>query len=519
MNRLRPLLFLLVTAAAAVAAVAADPASAPTARITIDVDDVIAPVDPRIYGVFMEPIGFNRPDMQFNTLYGPLYNPDAPDADAHGWRTGMLDAARELQLTQMRWPGGNFLGSYDWRDGIGPRADRPKRLELAWGVVEPNLVGTDEWVQLNALLGTDNVVAINMGTGSIDDARYWVEYCNAPVGTYWADKRAAYGHPEPFGIKTWCLGNEVDGEGWIIGYKNAEDYVKFARVVSRAMTRSSPGTKLTFVANGSSNYKDTLAWIDWNWTIIKGLHDVADFISLHRYWDNSDDYYTFVGERAVDLQEKIDITVGQIKAVSTTEKKPPMHISFDEWAPPFRGGHLSTLALAQYFNAFIRNADYVKMANYTLLTSILARDPATDATYKTPAFYAFKAFSTRAHGVALRTPVSCDTFGVDDYYTAIPYLDVSSVYDAAKGQVVISVVNRHKDDAIATAITSVAGTFAPTATVTAITSDDTDNRPYTYADRASYLPAVSSLATDGTTIRATFPAHSFTQLIVGVTRN
>ena len=108
------------------------------ATIKIDIDNVIDAVDPRIYGVFMEPIGFNRPEMKFNTLYGPLYDPASPLADEHGFRTDMLDAARELQITQMRWPGGNFVGSYDWRDGIGPKEKRPRRMELAWGVVESN---------------------------------------------------------------------------------------------------------------------------------------------------------------------------------------------------------------------------------------------------------------------------------------------------------------------------------------------------------------------------------------------
>jgi alpha-N-arabinofuranosidase len=493
-------------------------AFAGTARITFDTGDVIDRIDPRIYGVFMEPIGFNRADLKFNTLYGPLYDPGSPLSDENGWRTDMLDAARELKITNMRWPGGNFLGSYDWRDGIGPKDKRPKRMELAWGVVESNQVGTDEWIQLNKLIGSENVICINMGTGTIDDARYWVEYCNAPVGTYWADQRAANGHPEPYGIKYWCLGNEVDGEPWIIGYKNAEDYVKFARVASRAMARSSPGTKIEFIANGSSNYKDTLAWIDWNWTIIKELHDIAPYISLHRYWDNSDDYYTFVGERAVDLQEKIDITVGQIKAVSTTTKKPPMFISLDEWAPPFRGGHLSTLAVAQFFNAFIRNADYIKMANYTLLTSLLSRDPQTGATYKSPNFHAFKLFSTRCNGESLRTSVVCDTFRVDDYYTAIPYLDVSVVHDAEAHQVIINVVNRHKDDAIAADIASVAGTFNGTATVTQILSDDITNKPYTYEARDTYEPKVSEVAATGATLHYSFPAHSFTQIVVTLER-
>lgn len=368
------------------------------ATIKVDIDHVIDQVDPRIYGIFMEPIGFNRADLKFNTLYGPVYDPESPLSDENGFRKDIIEAARELQITNMRWPGGNFTASYDWHDGIGPKEGRPRRMELAWGVVENNQVGTDEWVQLNKAIGSENVVCINMGTGSIMDAAGWVEYCNAPVGTFWADKRAENGHPEPYGIKLWCLGNEVDGAPWIIGYKNAEDYIKFAIEAAKAMRRSSPGTKLEFVANGSSNYKDNIDWVEWNWKVIKALHGIAGFISLHRYWDRSDDYYTFVGQRGMDLEEKIEITAGQLKAVADVAKKPPMHISFDEWAPPPRTGHLSTLAIAQFFNAFIRHAYVVKMANFTLLTSILGRDPKTDATYQSPVFNTFKMFSTRCRG-------------------------------------------------------------------------------------------------------------------------
>jgi alpha-N-arabinofuranosidase len=491
-------------------------ASAQTATIHFDVDAVVDTVDPRIYGIFMEPIGFNRPEMKFHTLYGPLYDPASPLADEHGFRRDMLEAARELQLTQMRWPGGNFVAAYDWRDGIGPKDKRPRRVDPAWGVVESNQVGTDEWVLLNQLIGMENVVCINMGTGTLDDARFWVEYCNAPVGTFWADKRAEFGHPEPYGIKYWCLGNEVDGAPWIMGHKNAEDYVKFAVEAAKIMRATSPGTKLEFIANGSSNYKDTLDWVEWNWTVIKGLYGIADYISMHRYWDNSDDYYTFVGQRAVDLQEKIDITAGQIRALSAVQKKKPMHISFDEWAPPFRGGHLSTLAMAQFFNAFIRNADTVKMANYTLLTSILGRDPKTDATYKSPLFHTFKLFSTRCRGSALGVTVHCGTFRTSEFYTAIPYLDVSAVYDAAARRVVINVVNRHKDEAITADIRSITGTFGPTATLSQIASDDISNAPYTYEARDTYAPRVEELKTGGATMRYAFPAHSFTQIVVGV---
>jgi alpha-N-arabinofuranosidase len=493
-------------------------AAARTATIKIDLDHAIDTVDPRIYGVFMEPIGFNRPEMKFHTLYGPLYDPKSPLADKNGFRTDLLDAARELQLTQMRWPGGNFTSSYDWRDGIGPKDKRPKRMELAWGVVEPNQVGTDEWAQLNKEIGTENVVCVNGGTGTITDAYEWVEYCNAPAGSFWADKRAEYGHPEPYAIKLWCLGNEVDGAPWIIAHKDAEDYIKWAVEAAKAMRRASPGTKLEFIANGSSNYKDNLDWVEWNWKVIKALFGTADYISIHRYWDNSDDYYVLLGQRAMDLAEKIEITAGQIKAVSAVQKKKPMYISVDEWAPPFRGGHLSTLALAEYFNAFIRHADSVKMANYTLLTSLLARDPKTDATYKSPLFYTFKMFSTRCRGTALAPTVTCDTFRTSDYYTKIPYLDVSSVYDEQAKQVIINVVNRHKDEAIATDIQSVVGVFAGAATVSLVISDDISNKPYTYEARDTYPPKTEQVAASGPTLHYVFPAHSFTQIIVGLDR-
>jgi len=486
------------------------------AAITIDVDHVIDAVDPRIYGVFMEPIGIHRGGRNFHTLYGPVYDPKSPLADAFGFRRDMIEAARELQITQMRWPGGNFTAAYDWRDGIGPKDGRPKRFDPAWGVVESNQVGTDEWVELNQEIGSENVACINAGTGTLDLARTWVEYCNAPAGSYWADRRVADGHPEPYGIKYWDLGNEVDGAPWIMGHKTAEDYVKFAVEAAKLMSHSSPDTKLHFIACGSSWYQDNLDWVNWNWTVIQGLYGIADYLSIHRYWGDAKDYYVFLGQHDVDLERAIDITAGQLKAIADVRKGPPMYLSVDEWAPPFTGGYLSTLAVAEYFNAFIRRADVVKMTNYTLLTSLLGRDPQTDQTYKTPLFYAFKLFSTHCRGAALETLVDCDTFTTSEHYKNIPYLDVSSVYNREAKQLVINVVNRHRDDAIATDIRSVAGTFAGPATVSQIVAADVENKPYTYEARDSYAPQTEQVPAAGATLHYVFPARSFTQIVVDV---
>lgn len=489
---------------------------AQTATIKIDVDRVIDKIDPRIYGVFMEPIGFNRGGVSGNTLYGPVYDPESPLANEDGFRTDYIEAARELQITNMRWPGGNFTAGYNWRDGIGPKDQRLRRPELAWGVVESNQVGTDEWVQLNKAIDSENVICINGGTGTLDDARYWVEYCNSPTGTYWADKRAEYGHPEPYHVKYWCLGNEVDGSPWILGYKNAEDYCKFAIEAAKVMRRTSRDVE--FIACGSSYYQNNMDWVEWNWKVINELHGVAAYLSLHRYWELDDDYYVFMGERAMDLEEKIAIPAAQLRAVAAIRHDEPMYISFDEWAPHGRG-HLSTLAMAQYFNAFIRHADMVKMANFTLLTSILDRDRATNRTFKSPLFYTFKMFSTRCRGDSLDVFVDCDTFGAGEHYQNIPYLDVSSVYVEDSNELIINVVNRQRDEAIETEIVSHSGSFTGMATayrIQTLAESGNLNTPYTYADRDTYEPAVEEIAVSGSTIHHRFPPHSFTQIMVGL---
>ena len=164
---------------------------AQTAKIKFDIDRKIGDIDPKIYGVFMEPINFNGkrmglPDsITYSTLYGTLYDPKSPLADGNGFRKDYIEAMKELKITNMRWPGGNFLMAYDWKDGIGPKDQRPKRINLAWGGLETNQVGTDEWFALNKAIGSEDILCVNLGLGSILDACYWLEYCNHKKGTYY----------------------------------------------------------------------------------------------------------------------------------------------------------------------------------------------------------------------------------------------------------------------------------------------------------------------------------------------
>jgi alpha-N-arabinofuranosidase len=490
---------------------------AQTAKIKIDVDRTIGEVDPKIYGVFMEPIHFSRPrpgqegPFSGNTLYGPLYNPDSPLADENGFNKVYIEAARELGITNMRWPGGNYTAGYNWQDGIGPKETRPVRKDLAWGGIENNHVGTDEWIELNKSMGSENVICINLGTGTVDDARYWVEYCNCEPGTYYADLRKEYGNEKPFDVKYWCLGNEVDGEPWIIGYKNAEDYCKIAKAAARVMRNTDNSIKL--VACGSSYYEDSGKWVDWNWKIINELRDFADYISIHRYWDRSDDYYVYVGQRAIDLDEKISMVASQIEAVRIRYRlDKPIYLSVDEYGA-FRGGFLPILATAQYFNEFIRHADVVKMANYTLFTALLSFDK-DKGLYKTPLFYTFKLFSNNCRGNSVDVFTDCDSYDTDECKN-IPYLDVTSVFDYATDTLFINVVNRHKDEPIEAEILSTSGAFSGKAVASIVNRQDIYEN-FTFDKQEEYIPATDELPVEGKKMTYSFPAHSFVQIKVKI---
>ncbi len=219
----------------------------------------------KIYGVFMEPIR--------NSL-DPLYNPGSSLADENGVMKNYIKASKELKITQMRWPGGNYVSGYNWKDDIGPKDQRPVRKELAWGVLDKNQVGTDEWIKISRSLGVENVICINLGTGTLDDARYWVEYCNGEKGTYYSDLRVRYGNEQPFNVKYWGLGNEIDGS-WQMGHKNAEDYSKYAKEAAKLMKLTEKNISL--IASGPSAFSfDNADWMKWLnqfiWLLMNGHH-------------------------------------------------------------------------------------------------------------------------------------------------------------------------------------------------------------------------------------------------------
>ena len=354
-------------------------AEAPQARIKIDTERVIGEVNPHLFGNFAEHLG--------RCIYGGIYEEGSPLSDADGYRKDVMEATRELGVTLLRWPGGNFVSGYHWKDGIGPREARPVRPEGAWGSLESNRFGTDEFLRYCERVGVEPYVSINAGLGTVDEAREWVEYCNESRDTFWAAQRRKNGREKPWGVKYWGLGNEIDGP-WQLGHKNAEDYVKFAAEAAKAMRRVDGSIKL--IASGSSNFGPTADWIGWNRAILERLRSDIDYISLHTYIGNPQNHFENFLAASEDIDHRIEVVDGLIKTAQSGQRNPrPIHIAYDEWNVWYRargGGEFATgatgleekynfedaLAMGMFLNSFIRHANVVKMANLAQLVNVIA---------------------------------------------------------------------------------------------------------------------------------------------------
>jgi len=487
------------------------------ALIKVDLDRTISAIDPNIYGSFLEPLSRgDRPDI----VYGPLYDPASPHSDENGFRKEYLHQIKDLKVSAVRWPGGNFVSGYNWQDGIGPKAQRPVTLDLSRTRKESNQMGTDEYAAFCRLVGAENFICINAGTGTIEEAARWVEYCNAPAGTRYADLRAKNGHPEPYKVKYWALGNEPDGP-WQLGHKNKEDYAKFAIEAAKMMRAVDENIKL--VVAGASNYplvtkrydpKD--GWTDWNDYVLDQTAGYVDYISLHRYVFQvlrAIEKPAFADEMSLGLEINriIEVTRGQIqKAMVKSETDRPISISFDEYGA--RGNNLAgPLLLAQHLNAFIRHADIVKMANLTFLTSLTGITP--EGGYKSSLYYPFYLYSNHCRGTALDVYTRCGSYS-NKVFKDIPYLDVTAVLNESSGTVVVNVVNRSETEAIAANLELQSGTFTGKAQAHLINADSLDATNTATAEKVRI--ATSEFAFTGNRINHTFPAHSFTQLEIAL---
>ena len=372
-------------------------------------------------------------------------------------------------------------------------------------------MGTDEYVKLCQLIGAENFICINAGLGTLDQARHWVEYCNYPKGTYYSDLRRGYGNEEPFGVTYWALGNEIDGP-WQTGQKNAEDYCKFALEAAKIMRLVDRNIK--FIASGASNYRPGIDWIEWNDYILQHMVGNIDYLSVHRYAREAlggDRSFSATMSLGLDIDQKIDIVEALIKkAMAQSGSNRPVYISFDEYSG---GGNNLTgsLVLAQHLNSFIRHADFVKMANITMLSSLVGNSP--DGDFKNALYLAFFLYSNNAHGTSLDVYSDSETYS-NNIFNSIPYLDVTAIMNDAAKTLVVNVVNRHETNTLNCDIVLQSGEFSGIAAVKELNGDSVTST--NTKTRQGITISNKEIQFQGNRISYSFPAHSLTQMLIPV---
>jgi len=429
------------------------------ARVTIDSVLGGQPVDDRLFGGFIEHLG--------RAVYGGIHEPGHPTADGDGFRGDVLDLVRELKPSIVRYPGGNFVSSYRWEDGVGPVGQRPKRLDLAWGSLEPNTVGVNEFARWARKAGAAVMMAVNLGTRGLEEAVDLVEYCNHPAGSYWSDLRRTHGAAEPHGFRVWCLGNEMDGI-WQVGQKSAEEYARLARETAKALKLYDSSLELAVCG---SSHPGLPTFPRWDETVLAECGRYIDLISLHYYarkW--KDDAASFMAEPA--RFERFIRTVERLAdaEAARTGRKNKIGLSLDEWNvwyhadaadkrdPPWTVGPAlledvytleDALVVGSMLIVLLRHAASVRIACLAQLVNVIApimTAPGGPA-WRQTTFYPFLHASLYGRGEALATAIESPGYETQDA-GPVNWLDAVAVARPDESEVALFAVNRHPAEPI-----------------------------------------------------------------------
>ncbi|MET0933997.1 MAG: alpha-N-arabinofuranosidase [Mycetocola sp.] len=434
------------------------------ARITLTRDATVDDVPRRLFGSFVEHMG--------RCVYTGIFEPGHPAADESGFRTDVLDLVRELGPTVVRYPGGNFVSGYAWEDGIGPVGSRPRRLDGAWHSLETNAFGLHEFMDWSRLAGVEAMLTLNLGTRGIDAARSLVEYANHPGGTFLSDLRRKNGAEQPFDIRLWCLGNELDGP-WQIGHKTAKEYGRLARETAKAMRAVDPTIEL--VAVGSSN-SGMATFGQWEHTVLSHAYEEVDYISLHAYYQEDDgDAASFLA-CALDVDQFIESVVATADAVRARGRHTKrIHLSFDEWNVWYQRGRdtddqisrvrksgwrqhprliedeytmTDAVVVGTLLNSLLRHGDRVRIANQAQLVNVIApiRTEENGPAWRQAIFWPFARMAALARGRILLVRVASDRMATARFGDA-DIVDASATWDEEASRVALFLANRHLDEA------------------------------------------------------------------------
>lgn len=427
------------------------------AEITILKNNSISKIDDRVFGSFIEHMG--------RAVYGGIYEPQHKTADDMGFRLDVMEMVKKLNVPVVRYPGGNFVSGYHWEDGTGDKAKRPKKMELAWQSIETNEVGIDEFQEWAKRAGSEIMMAVNLGTRGAEEARNLVEYCNSETDTYYAKMRRDNGFDKPFGIKLWCLGNEMDGP-WQICSKTPYEYARIVCEAAKLMKWTDPSIEL--VACGSAHI-NMPTFMEWERTVLRECYEHIDYISLHNYYGNP------ANDTAAYLASSVEMDkfIKQVAAICDEvkfEKKSDktVNLSFDEWniwfhsneqdkqipkwqiAPPLLEDVYNledAVVVGSLLITLLNNSDRVKIACLAQLVNVIA--PIMTETggrcWAQTIFYPFMYTSMHGRGTAVKTFCNCGSYDTQKLKN-IPYLDAAAVISEDESEIALFAVNRSLDE-------------------------------------------------------------------------
>lgn len=424
------------------------------ARLIASKNFKIGEIDKRIYGSFVEHIG--------RAVYGGIYEPSHETADENGFRRDVIDLINKLGVPIIRYPGGNFVSNYNWEDGTGDKSKRPRKLDLAWQSIETNEVGIDEFQEWIKSVNSEILMAVNLGLRGTSDALNLLEYCNGNLDSHYANMRRKNGFEEPFAIKTWCLGNEMDGP-WQMGQKTADEYGRIAKETAKLMKLMDPSIEL--VLCGSSNF-NMKTFGDWEYTALDHAYDEVDYISLHQYYGNSENPADFFA-KSVHMDSFIKSVVAICDAVKAKKhSKKTINLSFDEWniwyhskgdkvddwqvAPPILQDvydFADVILVGCMLITLQNNCDRVKIACIAQLVNVLAPIMTENGgrAWAQTIFYPFMLSSLYGRGTTLKTIKECDAYTARSG-DSIPYLEASVINNEETRELIVFAVNRSLDD-------------------------------------------------------------------------
>jgi len=474
-------------------------------KVFVDRNLSISEIDRRIFGSFTEHMG--------RCIYGGIYEPGSPFADEDGYRQDVIELVKELGITIVRYPGGNFLSGYDWKDGVGPKENRPQRLDLAWHSLETNQFGLDEFMKWTEKSDVQPMMAINVGSAGLKEALELLEYTNVDAESKWAQYRVKNGNKKPYDIKVWCLGNEMDGP-WQLGHMNATNYARVAGDIARGMRQM--GEDLELVICGSSN-RAMPTFGQWEETVLEDAYDLIDHISLHTYYEDHGDLQSFLAI-AVDLDyfinEVCDIA-DAVKAKRRSDKT--ITLSLDEWnvwrlseysaLPRPKNWEIAPKLIEDEYNvadalvvgnlliSILRRSDRVKMACLAQLVNVIApiRTEPDKAAWRQTTFFPFAYTAKYGRGTTLSTRIEANKIETKKF-GAVDSVDAITTYDASTNQLAIFLINRSLNEIQATSI-ELAG-FRVKEVLDQITLDEKDlSKTNNYENSEAVAPRKDKSAT------------------------